>query len=166
MKPNMKLENTFKLFLSALSLTLASCSHGLLVESEPDGAEIFINGKNVGQTPLELKTEELPPKGNLQVQISKSGHGALTTFLPNPIETGANQRVMVLIPKSEPELLKINRHVGMMIRAHQLYLQGRSYEAKVLIDEAMMENPSYVYPYLLKGAISFLNNDFDGALAL
>ncbi len=143
---------------------LQGCSHGLIIESDPDESEVSINGKSVGKTPLELGADELPPKGNLQVQVTKSGMGTMNTILPNPLETGTSAHIMILVPKSEPELNKINRHTGLMIRAHQLFLQGRTLESKTLIDEALLENPNYLYPYLLKGAILFLNDELEAAL--
>ncbi len=148
--------------LALLSLASA-CSHGLTVESEPEGAEVLINGKPVGATPLTLEASALPPRGNLRLTAEKKGHGVANTYLPNPVEIGASQRVLILIPKSEAEISKINRHTSLIMRAHRLYLQKRSFEARNLIEEALLENPNYLYPHLLSGAIHFMNQEFDQA---
>ena len=144
-----------------LAILGQACSHGMVIETEPDGAEIVLNGKPVGATPLTLDASALPARGNLRIAAEKKGHGVVNTYLPNPLETGSSQRVLILIPKQEAELSKINRHTSLVMRAHRLYLQKRSYEARNLLEEALLENPRYLYPHLLSGAIFFMNQEYD-----
>lgn len=65
------------LMLLACSLHLAGCSifggtsQPLIVNSEPPGADVLINGTLAGTTPLQ---QQVPRRGDLTVEVHKTGY--------------------------------------------------------------------------------------------
>jgi hypothetical protein len=55
---------------------LAGYRGGLEIDSDPDGARVFVDGEAVGFTPLELKNL---PVGSRVVRVEADGYEAWTT---------------------------------------------------------------------------------------
>ena len=59
------------LLISALSSFVSPPTKTVLVKSDPAGAEVILNGYNVGKTPIEIKIDE---KQYNFISLSKSGY--------------------------------------------------------------------------------------------
>lgn len=59
------------LLISLLSAFVSPATKTVLVKSDPVGAEVILNGYNVGKTPVEIKIDD--KKYNF-ISISKSGY--------------------------------------------------------------------------------------------
>ena len=59
------------LLISALSSFVSPATKTVLVKSDPAGAEVILNGYNVGKTPIEIKIDE---KQYNFISLSKSGY--------------------------------------------------------------------------------------------
>jgi len=59
------------LLISALSSFVSPATKIVLVKSDPAGAEVILNGYNVGKTPVEIKIDE---KQYNFISLSKSGY--------------------------------------------------------------------------------------------
>ena len=59
------------LLISALSAFVSPATKTVLVKSDPAGAEVILNGYNVGKTPVEIKIDE---KQYNFISLSKSGY--------------------------------------------------------------------------------------------
>ena len=59
------------LLISALSSFVSPATKTILVKSDPAGAEVILNGYNVGKTPIEIKIDE---KQYNFISLSKSGY--------------------------------------------------------------------------------------------
>ena len=59
-------------------ILLPACSSSILISSSPNGADVFVNGDYVGETPMRHWDSE--PSGNLlNVRIEKDGYADLNT---------------------------------------------------------------------------------------
>ncbi|HEX2573885.1 MAG TPA: PEGA domain-containing protein, partial [Polyangia bacterium] len=76
---------------------LAPARASLSIVSEPSGAEVRINSKGVGRTPLDLK--DLDPAKTLRVTISKHGLGSVTRQVS--FREGLEQRLELALGGSE-----------------------------------------------------------------
>ncbi|MFA5625713.1 MAG: PEGA domain-containing protein, partial [Bradymonadales bacterium] len=63
-----------------LILFTFSCSSSTLITSEPSGAQLFINGKNVGQTPYKHKDMKITGS-TLSVRLEMEGYETLSTHI-------------------------------------------------------------------------------------
>lgn len=59
------------LVISLLSAFVSPATKTILVKSDPEGAEVILNGYNVGKTPIEIKIDE---KQYNFISVSKSGY--------------------------------------------------------------------------------------------
>ncbi len=59
------------LVISLLSAFVSPATKTILVKSDPTGAEVILNGYNVGKTPVEIKIDE---KQYNFISLSKSGY--------------------------------------------------------------------------------------------
>lgn len=59
------------LVISVLSAFVSPATKTILVKSDPTGAEVILNGYNVGKTPVEIKIDE---KQYNFISLSKSGY--------------------------------------------------------------------------------------------
>lgn len=59
------------LVISVLSAFVSPATKTILVKSDPTGAEVILNGYNVGKTPVEIKIEE---RQYNFISLSKSGY--------------------------------------------------------------------------------------------
>ena len=59
------------LLISVLSSFVSPATKTVLVKSDPAGAEVILNGYNVGKTPVEIKIDE---KQYNFISLSKSGY--------------------------------------------------------------------------------------------
>jgi hypothetical protein len=71
-----------------------SSSKGLQIISDPDGAEVFLNGNLMGKTPLVIEKLE---KGRYQIEINKSGYEIVVTWIDYPGDSMLFQTALVRI---------------------------------------------------------------------
>ncbi|MBC7693249.1 MAG: PEGA domain-containing protein [Methylotenera sp.] len=134
------------------------------IKSDPSEADIYINDVKIGKTPMQVPFKDLPETANLKLEVVREGYGSVLTFVPGPTTALLEADLLVKIPKKEDEIDKINRQVGQIIKAHQLMIANRNHEAIRLIDEAIHENPKYIYPLILKATVLFMSRNFKEAL--
>ena len=80
------------IYLSLLMLTIVSfnsCatlfgpkSHSLSVNSNPDKADVYVNGKRMGTTPVKLK---LDPQKTYSVEYRKDGYKSITKIVKGKV---------------------------------------------------------------------------------
>ena len=74
--------------LLLVAALLGGCSESVMIRSGPSGANVFVNDKPVGKTPVEYSI----PKGDLgnpyQVRIEKTGYEPVVTNLSTRIAGG------------------------------------------------------------------------------
>lgn len=141
------------------------CSSKYRIASDPTGATIYLNDKQLGQTPLEISFGDVPAQDNVRLSVVKEGHGSLSTILPGPTRATLGQEIFVTIPKSEADSVKINRAMNSVLKAYDLAAASRFSEALTILDEVAQEQPSFVYPHVLKASLLFRSKNFQGALA-
>jgi hypothetical protein len=76
------------------SISKPSASKGLQIISDPDGAEVFLNGNLVGNTPLVLEKLE---KGRYQIEIRKNGYETVISWIDFPGDSMLYQTALVMI---------------------------------------------------------------------
>jgi len=89
-----------KLVCIALALTITGCASTTVINSEPNGATVYLNGEKVGTTPYTHTDTKIVGSTNT-VQLKKDGYQDLTaTFSRNEdVNVGAIiGGVFVLVP--------------------------------------------------------------------
>lgn len=71
--------------LSGCALLLKSKNKGVLFSSEPTGAEVLVNGRSYGRTPLSLKLKQ---KGDYAILFRAEGHEDRLVRLDNHVGVG------------------------------------------------------------------------------
>ncbi len=151
---------------SALSLALvaAGCGKQLLIKSDPEDAEVFINDAPVGKTPVQVPFSQLPGTPSLKIDVKKADYGTYTGFIPGPSSANLSSEVTVAIPKSDDAADKFNRVMNVVFKAQQLAKNRRSEEALKVADDAIKDYPRFASLHLLRASILFLAKNYDGSL--
>ena len=71
-----------KRFLSIVTLVFllfSSCAHTVSITSEPNDAEVFVDGRQIGKTPCVFKEKTSSGK-TYQFRVSKNGHRTSTHY--------------------------------------------------------------------------------------
>jgi len=79
---------------AAQSVSKPAASKGLQIVSDPEGAEVFLNGNLVGNTPLVLEKLE---KGRYQIEIRKNGYETVITWIDFSGDSMLYQTKLVMI---------------------------------------------------------------------
>lgn len=74
-------------------LLLTGCAQTTQILSEPAGANVYLNGRLKGQTPLKLTTT-ISNHGEIPISLSHPGHESLDTFLTKTGETDKLLRIL------------------------------------------------------------------------
>jgi hypothetical protein len=90
------------------TLLISGCaSNQLTVESNPDGADVYVFGPNntkqkVGKTPISLTNSNTPSlfKDTIQLTVQKEGYKSESFVIP-PASTTANGRILAQLPQIE-----------------------------------------------------------------
>lgn len=161
----MKHSNAFRHagYLVLLAL-LPACGHKYVFRSDPSEAEVYLNDTHVGKTPLELSLGDLPQTHNIHLRMAKEGFVSFDGIIPSPSISTLGSDVLIALSRGEDETDKLNRNMGLIINAQKLLVTRKYPEALKLVDQAIAENPRYLYAQLLKGSIYFLSKDFTAAM--
>ena len=90
----MKNNLLYLLFYQAIAILLWSgCAQSTKIVSEPTGANVYINGRLKGQTPLKITTT-LSNHGEIPLSLSHPGHESIDTFLTKTGETDKFLRIL------------------------------------------------------------------------
>ena len=73
------------IFLSSCATLFKGTSEEVRFGSEPQKAEVWINGVKMGETPLSLKLES---KKNYQIEFRKEGYKSVTRNITNHVGAG------------------------------------------------------------------------------
>lgn len=93
MKPLLK-----SILASVIMISMIGCSTLVTIDSEPRGADLYINNKKVGQTPYSAKLDDLVSK-EYHVILKKEGYKDCHGVLEKEIKIGALiGGVLILVP--------------------------------------------------------------------
>ncbi len=67
-----------KILLIILLVGITSCSSSTIIKTEPEGADLYINGIHIGKTPYEY-SDMNPVFYETKISISKSGYKLINT---------------------------------------------------------------------------------------
>jgi tetratricopeptide (TPR) repeat protein len=153
-------------FRKALSLVLvlaftgSGCAKKYLIKSDPTEANVYVNDKLLGVTPLSIRFKDYTQTAEVKLKVEKEGVGSVTAVLPDVSSTTLSGDILVTIPKTEPEESKINRLFLLYESAQELAKQRRFSEALRVTDTLIGENPRYIFAQNLRGSILFLSHNY------
>ena len=73
------------LMISGCATLLAPNTHPLAIGSEPQGVEVYVNGFNMGKTPLRL---DLKADKSYTIEYRKDGYESVTRIVNNKVGAG------------------------------------------------------------------------------
>ena len=74
------MKGTFLLVLGLMSLFLSSCVSSTMIQSEPDGAKLYINNVYVGETPYQMSDQKIAMTCTA-IRIEKEGYRTVQTMI-------------------------------------------------------------------------------------
>src|SRR5581483_10437410 len=101
-----------------------SCAPRLIVRSDPTGAEVSVNDKSIGKTPLEVPTHGLGfGKNSYQIRVQKEGYLTYMAEVPTAHMGALQYEIFVSLKKGDDETQRFNRNMGFIIEAQKLILE-------------------------------------------
>ena len=145
-------------------MAVTGCSSAKLqISTEPSGAKVFVNDVAVGNSPVSVEYSKLPYENVLNVRVQKEEYGTLNTYIEGPKQAGLGQRVMIRIPKAPDETARVNQDVDQILLAHKLAMSRRFGEAMKIAEQLIMDHPTLVSAYVLRGSICFFARNYEEA---
>jgi hypothetical protein len=155
--------------LISVVILSACASNRLIVESNPDGADVYTYGTNnsknkAGKTPLELTNTNTPAlfRETLQVTVQKEGYKS-ESFLVPPASTTASGRILAHLPQIEGSTTtnEVSEGVALILRL----IYKKSYveaERSLATFTVKFANVSIFWDLL--GNVRYLQKNLDQAL--
>lgn len=148
-----------------------SVTNNLLLKSNPQGAEVYIDEKFVGVTPLSLKKESLFDKNNQFVLVSlrKKFYRPIGIFVREKdfesydvtlIKMNSEDFKQSILLDFEKEINQFSRS---LLEAHGLLVVKDLKKAKIMIDRLISEYPNIAVLHTMLGNISFEEEDYQNA---
>lgn len=152
-------------------LIMSGCaSNQLMVESSPEGADVYVFGPNnskqkIGKTPISLTNTNAPSlfKDTVQVTVQKDGFKA-ESFLVPPASTSANGRISAQLIQNESATTtnEVSEGVAQILR--MIYKKNYS-EAERSLSTYTTKFASVPVFWDLLGNVHYLQKNLDRALS-
>lgn len=157
-----------------LGSTLMGCSSKLIVQSQPEGAEVFISaaGKggsaSVGTTPLEISESDISDKlqispgqaGMVELTLKKDNHKTKSVLVPAN-RWGETTRLVNLTLEAGKDSIKDSQLMVQYLMNAQKLAQGRQFEQAILqLDKALTLDQRFPAALVMKGSIYYLQQQY------
>lgn len=169
----MHLRETFiqkALFGLAVSLLMTACGHALIVESDPDGADVYLAdssgavARRLGSTPLKLDFNEfMPGSGGAFLYVQKQGFERQSTFITSGSFGGRKEILRFRLSKGVTGGALATRLVKYVRNAQKMVEKMQLSEAHSEIDKALELEPNFVFGLSFKAGLYFIAKNYDEA---
>ena len=152
------------LALGALLAGMGCASRTYTIKTEPSGADVSLNGKNIGKTPYTFTTESISRESDNIILLTKESMAPVYTVIPAGMGPILSGEASFTLTQKESETQKVNRFAGLLWKAQRLSGQGNYLEASRLADQLLSEDSDLAAAHLLKASILFLSKNVPQAM--